>query len=365
MKILLIHPFIQLGGAELVMIKQANYFVSKGHQVGIACVYVNERFLEKIDSRVSIYTPQKYISFLCSKSKLMLLFLGLPALTYIVTAKSFFYDLLFPHNFPSILSAVVGNFFSNKKIVWEFNEGAPMVKGLYFLENLVASFANSIIVLDKKNQKVVRKRFNKQATVIHPGVDVAYWSKKVTANTFANKTLLLSVGKLHPQKNQILLLSVLANLLPKHPSLHLVLIGKGPDEKRIQARMHDFHLEKHVSLLGNIDNPTLRKFYSSTFLLCFPAIQQTWGLTPFEALCQKKISVISQDCGAAEVLGPENIALLAHPTVKDFSNKISWALTHKTTIQKMGEKGYFFVKNTLTWNDFCSSVYATLKKTIV
>ncbi len=366
MKILLIHPFIQLGGGELVILRLANYFVKKGYTVGIACCFVNNQFLDTIDTRITFYTPPAFIAHFCQQQRLFLATIGFFILLIQTTLLSFSFDILFPHNFPSIFFAAIGKFFSNKKILWEYNEGAQLPKSLAFLEEFSAKQSDEMIVLDNKNKKVAKKRFQKNASVIRPGIDFTYWSgKAVKDKKYNNKTILLSVGKLHPQKNQILLLDVLVQVLPKIPSLHLVLVGTGPDFERITRRIHELHLEKYVTLTGSISNPQLRNLYHSAFLVCFPALDQTWGLTPFEALCQQTVSIVSSEAGAAEVLSPNKIALIADPTSEDFSKEIIKAYRNKATLMKIGKKGYRYVKENLTWENFYEGVENVMQKNLI
>lgn len=354
MKILLIHPFLQLGGGEQVIVRLANFFVQKGHTVGIACAFADTRFLGRIDKRVTLFVPSKTVATLSQSHRIFLALLGMPALLLLSIGLSFSFDVLFPHNFPAIFFAAVAKLFSNKKIVWEFNEGAPMPKMLYFLEEWVGKMADKVIVLDEKNKKKVRKRFGKVAHILRPGVDFGYWSVggKGERGKEKGQVILLSVGKLHPQKNQIMLVDVAQKLLPKIPTVQVVLVGNGPDKERILKRVKDLHMQKQVTLAGVVSNEALRMLYKNAFLVCFPARDQTWGLTPFEALCQKTVSIVSDEAGAAEVLKPAKLALIAAPTGEDFTNTILKAYKNPSALKNMGERGKEFVRKNLTWEKF-------------
>lgn len=366
MKILLIHPFIQVGGGELVIIRLANYFVKRGHTVGIVCCFVDTQFTEKIDKRIIFYTPHSVLSSLTRLHKGLLIICGFPYLLFATVFLAKKYDVLFPHNFPSIFFASVAKLFFKTPLVWEYNEGAPLPKFLSFLEDISGKTSDAVIVLDNKNKIVVKKRFGKIATVLRPGVDFSFWSHLTSADaSFAKKTILLSVGKLHPQKNQILLIDVAAQLLSKIPSLHVILVGKGPDHGRIIKKIIDLKMTKHITLTGSISNDNLRRLYKSAFVVCFPARDQTWGLTPFEALCQKTVSIVSDEAGAGEVLGPNRIALIAKPTVADFTCTILKAYKQKELLARIGKKGYTFVKENLTWENFSKQVEEIVRDTVL
>lgn len=363
MKILLIHPFLQLGGGEQVIIRLANYFVKKGNTVGIACSFADTRFLWGLDKKVTVYVPSQTIARLSQSQRIFLALIGMPSLLLLTIRLAFSFDVLFPHNFPGIFFAAVGKLVTNKKIVWEFNEGAPMPKVFYFLEEWVGKMADKVIVLDKKNKKKVKMRFGKEAIILRPGVDFGYWSKNVgSLKKYAGQVILLCVGKLHPQKNQIMLVDVAKKLLPKLPNIQVILVGDGPDKKRIEKRVEELKMQKHVTLAGVVSNEVLRGLYKTAFLVCFPALDQTWGLTPFEALCQETVSIVSDEAGAAEVLQPEKLALIAKPTVVAFSHTVLKAYESPSALKKMGGEGRVFVKKNLTWEKFGEEALQLCKK---
>lgn len=363
MKVLFIHPFIQLGGGEKVIIRLCNYFIKKNHTVSIVCLYRDTHFVEKIDTKIQWHMPPRVISSILQKNRLFLICFGMPILAILTIIHSFSYDLLFPHNFPSVLFAACAKIFSHKPILFEFNEQFSKMWGLSYIETLAGRFSDFIIVLDKKNERTAKDTFLKPAEIIHPGIDYAYWSGRTSKDKkYAQKTLIISVGKLHIQKNQIILLSAVKQLIPKIPNIHLVLIGKGPDEKRIRGKMQLLSLQKHVTLAGIVSDTTLRKFYKTALVVCFPALDQTWGLTPFEALCQRTASIVSSQAGAADILKSQQIALIAKPTASNFAQEILFAKKNQFLLKNMGRKGKAYVSRHLDWNQFCQKVLDSATK---
>jgi glycosyltransferase involved in cell wall biosynthesis len=62
--------------------------------------------------------------------------------------------------------------------------------------------------------------------------------------------VLITVGTLEPRKNQIALIELVAKLAPRFPNIRLLLIGDGPDRRRIEARIDGLNLRPYVRLLG-------------------------------------------------------------------------------------------------------------------
>jgi glycosyltransferase involved in cell wall biosynthesis len=152
-----------------------------------------------------------------------------------------------------------------------------------------------------------------------------------------------------------MLVDVLALLRDDLPQLALVITGEGPDRPRLQARARDLGVQERVRFTGMVDAATLRGLYRGAFLTCFPALRQTWGLTPFEALCQRRVSLVSSQAGVAEVLQAQQIGLVAEPDARAFAEQIRAARRHSALIDAMAARGFAFVR-TLTWRRFAEEM---------
>jgi glycosyltransferase involved in cell wall biosynthesis len=65
---------------------------------------------------------------------------------------------------------------------------------------------------------------------------------------------LLNVGRLSPEKGQILLLRALARLSPNHPGLTLTLAGIGPSAERLAREARDLGLSDRVRFVGYVED---------------------------------------------------------------------------------------------------------------
>ena len=84
--VLFIQSWLQLGGAENLVIELALELAGRGHRVAIACTYVDDSFLDKDPARVRLLRPWRWISRLSRRSRLGFLLLGCPALIVVVLA---------------------------------------------------------------------------------------------------------------------------------------------------------------------------------------------------------------------------------------------------------------------------------------
>ncbi len=150
--------------------------------------------------------------------------------------------------------------------------------------------------------------------------------------------------------------------MPKIENAVLVLVGEGIDRKNLELRIKNLELSNKVILAGFCQPKEVRAWYAVSDLVLFPSVRQTatvdqsWGFVPFEALCQGKISLVSKESGAAEVLGREKLGIVCRLKVNDFSGAVLSVFQNSPAYQKMGKRGRRYVKEKLRWERYGQEV---------
>lgn len=392
MKILLIMPWIRQGGAELIAVQTAWELDKLGHRVRLATLFVDTSQMNPLAQKINYVLPSRWIANLCQRSKIFLYFVGPFFLFWLTLKNTNWADILFPHSLPSSWMAVVLGKIYKKKVVWLCNEppkkrkidelgladGIMWLVADSFLDKFFAKRIERIIVYSKAVAQEVKERYGKEAALVRLGIDFKFFSQKENKEIvflkrqyrLKNKFILLMVGKLHPQKNQHLGIEVLAKILPKIKNAVLVLVGEGPEEEKLKSKIKNLKLKNKVIFTGFCQPEIVRAWYALSDLVLFPSVGQTatvsqsWGFVPFEALCQKKISIVSTNSGAAEVLGRENLGVVCQPTVKDFFRTVLSVLGKRKEHKEMGKRGYFYVKNNLSWEKWGREIDGILSKVV-
>ena len=383
-------PWIRQGGAELIAVQTAYQLQKSGHQLRLAALFVDTSKMDSIAQKISYVMPSRWISNLCQRSKIFLYFAGPFFLFWLTLKNASWADILFPHSLPAYwIASVVGKFY-RKRVVWLCNE-PPKKRRIdevgftdwlmwliadSFLDRLFVRGIDKIIVYSKGIAQEVGRRYGKRATVVRLGIDFKFFSKSDKEKVLKlkkkyrldGKFVLLMVGKLHPQKNQRLVLKVLAKILPKIRNTVLVLVGEGPDEEKLKVKSEKLKVGDRVIFAGFCSPEVVRAWYSVADLVLFPSVGQTamvsqsWGFVPFEALCQRKISLVSKDSGAAEVLRKEKIGIICQTDVEDFSQATLSAFEKRKEYEEMGKKGYFYVKSNLSWERWGKDIEKWIKE---
>ncbi|RZM82609.1 glycosyltransferase [Leptolyngbya iicbica] len=113
--------------------------------------------------------------------------------------------------------------------------------------------------------------------------------------------VVLSVGRLYPQKNHALLINAFSRVISHVKNARLVILGEGDEKENIHKQIHAFGLQDHVDVLDFQANPF--PFYREADLFVLTSLWEGFGNVLVEALACGT-PVVSTDCpgGPREIL---------------------------------------------------------------
>ena len=139
---------------------------------------------------------------------------------------------------------------------------------------------------------------------------------------------IIFVGRLIKEKNADLLVKAVALALPEYPELRVLIIGEGPEEKKIQITIKQKNLENIVqihSFYDSHDDLIARLKASKIFVL--PSTREGFGITALEALaCGLPVVTINHPANAIRDLMNENNGFLCSLSAEDLADTICLAL---------------------------------------
>ena len=398
MKILLIHPHIHLGGAEKQLLHLSYNLMKRGHEVRICCLTKNLKefpdFLRKID----IVTPSNQPKWrrkaieLTSKVRVHKRW----KLSQIATLQSYElielamlvrkelrkedFDILNPHNFPAHWST----FLCDKPIVWHCNDvlfgrieewsGEFIIKKYsrlisYFDSKLVKAFLNGIIVNNDYLSSIVLRRYRIRPFIIYPGVDYEFFSKGNPQRAIEKFGLdpasfkILCVGALVPSKNQINLIKSLGYLLKMIERIQVILVGEGFMRQQLYEEAKRMSIHNQVIFTGYISEEDLRDLYHACDLNLNLTLVNEWSLTPLEAFCAEKISLVSRHSALATFLAKNGLGeIILDPTPREIAGLVSKVYYNLDEFQKLAKYGKELVKNMLTWEVYTCNCIKIFEK---
>jgi len=363
MRVLIVYPkFYIYGGAELVVVRLANYLTEKGVENAIlttAMLPEIEKDLNK--TRVIIHKESKIPFNFLGVREMLALHKGIRN-----NLKDF--DVINIHNYPAELS-----FFPFRKpAVWMCNEPPEIVLRinskqflfsrlvkkivLKFDKFIVRRYIKNAVVADEFNAERFKKIYGLNPEIINYGIDYGFFSygypeKPKEKYNLRNNFIILQVGILTPLKNQLESVKTIKKLKDKIPHLKLILAGLAEDKYKLNLEKYikEERLENYVIFTGQINREEVRDLYHACDILLHPIKPQGGWLSPFEALCAKKLIIVSPEMSASDIIKKEKIGIVTDNYVEAIME------TYKNADEyvSMKERGREWVKDNLNWDTFC------------
>lgn len=325
MKILFNLGSMAKGGAERVVANLSDYFIRNGNEVSIVTT-IKKRSYYELNEKVELYglddikrgrnfltknlirikrlneivklkKPDIILSFLPEPSyRMLLLKLCNRKLKVIVSVR----------NDPKIEYKSIRNRIVMKLLY-------PLADGFVFQTDEAKEYFNNKI---QNNSIVIPNPLGKQF------VNAKINNKK--------EKIIISVGRLEPQKNQKMLIKAFANIADEIPEYKLIIYGEGTLRRDLEMLIVQEELEDRVLLPGSIDNIIDELNKAEVFVLSSDYEGMPNAL--MEAMAMG-LPCISTDCpcgGPKYLFGEEKKGILVKPNdISDLSSKMKYLLNNE------------------------------------
>jgi glycosyltransferase involved in cell wall biosynthesis len=157
--------------------------------------------------------------------------------------------------------------------------------------------AAAVLCVGQREQELVQERLPSQRVEYLPnGVDPLRFAQGDRARFRRERGIpedarvLLTMGRIDPQKNQALAVRTLAILRREEPRLHLVLIGpvtSSTYRAELERIAQDLGLAEFVHILPGMraDDPALVDAYHAADVFVLPSVHEPFGIVILEAWC--------------------------------------------------------------------------------
>ncbi len=185
-----------------------------------------------------------------------------------------------------------------------------------------------------------------------------------------DRSLLLSVGRIDPIKNQGWLLEQMPEILRKHPRALLVLAGACTNEpygELIEKKIRQLGLQDKVLLTGGLPSgdPRLIGLLQEARAVILPSVSETFGLVILEAWAAGAVVLSSRTSGASALIEPgRNGWLFDLNRPETFLHALDETLADPLGSSKMARSGAEKVRANYTLSAVASSVKALYEELI-
>lgn len=339
----------EAGGAEIIAFEFARRLVRDGHSVTIFSREFDNCELEKIidgvrlvrrGSRLSVY-PHAFFYHQSLKKKPDLVVDMVNTLSWQT-----------PLYIPQKRRIAYVNQLAKEVLYYEFE--SPLSQIAYFLERFqYLTYRNTKFVCYSKSTKLDLESFginSKSISVFPLGLDHRrYFPKGEKSKT----PLFVFVARLVKMKRADLCINAMRKIVMRYPKAQLMIVGRGPEEDRLQERVKRLKLEKNIKFVLKdgffIDqNPKDLKvrFMREAWALLLPSVKEGWGMVVTEAAACGTPAIVSGVTGLLDsvVENKTGLVLSKDPSADDLSKAMKKIILDKEFRETLS-------KNALTWGN--------------
>ena len=183
---------------------------------------------------------------------------------------------------------------------WEYTHYIPFPQEVIqeFLKNAVHKWLKEFmqkcqhIIIPSESMKEILVRdygLEERYTVIPTGTNLEPYQRADGKTLrkekgWQDETILISVGRLAPEKNWETLLHAFAKVYLEHPNLRLVLIGDGPAKESLQTLASELGIAEQVTFTRTIPFEEIPAYLKAADAFSFASVTETQGLVTIEAM---------------------------------------------------------------------------------
>lgn len=334
------------GGAERQAERLSAYLVQRGIQVTVLTKHMPElKRYETHDGYEIIRIP----GFGPGKVETFTFVLGA---IWAMLFKIKRFDILHSHLVyaPGFAASIAGKLLGKKTIV-RFRSSGPgsdlanskrNLRGIFRMA-VLKRLADCYIVLtqEMEDELILNGYDPKRIERMYNGVDANHFSppavkERNTELIPKDKTVLLFVGRLTPDKNVPLLLNALKRALSQCPNLYLILVGDGEEKEALIHLTDELNLQDYVKFVGS--KPDVLEYLQMADIFVLSSLSEGISNSLLEAM-SCGLACISTDVGAAKEILDDGRCGLIVPSddVDGFTDAIVQLASDNSEIEKFGK----------------------------
>lgn len=259
MKLLFVGYLHGFGGAEKQLIMLSNEMAQRGHK----------SYLLSLSQNNPCYPIENKVNYLykedCFRNKLLNI---IDRYFYLKKEISIIKpDLIISFNVqPAFLCSLMGNKIANKTIYSE--RGDPNDKEYDGINGIIRDYMvnhiNGFVFQTQGACDFFSEKIKKKSIIINNPVFIN--PDNVSDNINSKKTI-VTVGRLHEQKNQKLFIEAISNLSDKYSEYSAEIYGEGPLKNQLQKQINESETKVKISLMGAHEDVLDRIKGASLFIL--------------------------------------------------------------------------------------------------
>ncbi len=172
--------------------------------------------------------------------------------------------------------------------------------------------------------------------IVHCGVDPARYSNAVRPPG----KMLMFVGRLAAVKGVAVLLRAIAELTPRHPDLHLTLIGEGTEQESLEELAQELGITEQITFAGPKTQSEVAEALAASDVFVLPSFAEGVPVVLMEAMASRQPVITTRIAGIPELVEDGVNGRLVPPgNISALAEAIEELLSAPDIRTKMGQSG--------------------------
>lgn len=230
-----------------------------------------------------------------------------------------------------------------------------------FYKKKIKAFTDVILSNGETYQQIVKIRGTERTfQIVELGLSDEY--KNIQLHNKNGKFNILYAGRFIDKKGIIFLIEAISMLKGKI-DFQLNLCGGGPLLNKILQLIKYYQLNDCVKICGEKPYNEMLVYYKEADIFVMPSLRETGGTVLIEAMAFG-LPIVAFDTSFCSQLKEKNCGIFIETNQnldavkKDFVNAIINLYQNKELIKELGNNGYFYVNNELTWSEKFRKLYS-------
>jgi len=353
MKIVFLSYLHGYGGAEKQIVSLANAMAERNHDVTLISICCDNNCYE-LDDRIQYYfLPDRKTSFMRIITRYYDIEKILKKLNPEITVNFWFQS--------AYMIAMMKKSITGKTIYSE--RGDPSDKEynglLGFMRTMTLPRINGFVFQSKGAQRYFDKKVQNRSVVISNPVFI---NSSDYPEVRERRKAIVTVGRLHPQKNQKLLIDAFSLIADDIPDYTLEIYGDGELKENLQKQIDELKMTKKIFLMGT--SPKIHRLIYDASLFVLTSDYEGLPNTLLEAMALG-IPCISTDCrpgGVREIMNDENGVIVPVGNARILADTMKRFLFDSELADMIGRKARISSKKYSSeiiysiWDDFFEKI---------
>lgn len=235
---------------------------------------------------------------------------------------------------------------------FHFYKGAPKKNWLVFypIEKFFSRITDVLITITNEDYQLANRKFHCKVEHIH-GVGVnesRYYavskeeqlSLRIEMGYTQKQKIILCVGELLPNKNQIMAIRMMRQVVKQFPNALLLLAGNGPEQQKLEQAIIEHKLQDNIVLLGYCT--CLEKYQKIADVVVSCSKREGLPLNLVEAMLTANPLVVTINRGHSELIHDDkNGYLVETGDYKAMASKVCLLLSDFQIRERISKKAVF------------------------